>query len=411
MGRGVWILVFMFHVGVLVAAEVASGTVGYGRLQTALDGNSKRCFAAPGAGSKYRLGNECESWVELGVFHVITFDEGAQLRMQVRPLFYAPNDEPIDFFEWGEGFVELSGLAEIDASFWIGRRFYRRYDLHMSDFWYLNTSGDGLGIGDVRLGAWSAFYALTFDRLSMARSDEKALLLSHDLRLLSHTDERDIELFAHYMSTEKKRFDETSVIDAQQGWALGVRYLGRLGAQTEQMSALYYGEGLCRDAGAYAPFMQKQFEREALVQTLIDNPDAIKEARTWRMLHHLEWQNEQYGVLGTLVLERRSKGRITTQSSDWLSLGARPYWFVQDQLRLLGEVGYDWVNHDQRYGLLKSTIAVELAPQKGIWDRPVLRLFYTYASWSEDARGMVAPESYASRTQGDQAGVQLEYWW
>lgn len=38
------------------------------------------------------------------------------------------------------------------TKFWAGNRFYRRHDIHVTDFYYWNTSGGGGGIEDVPLG-------------------------------------------------------------------------------------------------------------------------------------------------------------------------------------------------------------------------------------------------------------------
>ncbi len=396
-----------------------TGTSGYGRVQTSLMGASDLCFSAPGAGSKYRLGNECESWIELGLYQDLNFDNGIKVHSQVRPLFYGPNDERIDFFEWGEFFTEWSNLPGIEASFWVGRRFYRRFDVHMSDFWYLNMSGDGAGIGDVALGGFDGFYALTFDQIGPEGTQEKALLLSHDFRLLKRLDDAQIHLFANYMYITQKRFDAQRTLDATTGWAMGVLYQGKSdvawGIHGEHTSGLLYGQGLSKDAGSYVPFMQKQFDREALAQVLIDDPKIIDEAQTWRLIHHHDWQNDQLGMMANLVYEYRFKGRVsTTGRSDWFSLGLRPYLFVNEMLRLVGEVGYDHVlehANDQQFALLKTTAAVELATQKGVSARPVLRLYYTHATWSEDAKGLVGTSDVFDETSGDNAGVQLEYWW
>ena len=78
------------------------------------------------------------------------------------------------------------------------------------------------------------------------------------------------------------------------------------------------------------------------------------------------------------------------------------------------EAGYDGV-HDKVSGvhhtLIKTTLAAELATDKGVWKRPVLRLFYTAADWSDGAKGMVGGDYYAGKTSGDNIGIQLEYWW
>jgi len=40
-----------------------------------------------------------------------------------------------------------------------------------------------------------------------------------------------------------------------------------------------------------------------------------------------------------------------------------------------------------------------------------VRLFLTYASWTEGLRGYVGGNTYLDRLRGLSAGVQMESWW
>jgi maltoporin len=59
--------------------------------------------------------------------------------------------------------------------------------------------------------------------------------------------------------------------------------------------------------------------------------------------------------------------------------------------------------------LSKFSSALEFAFDKGVWERPVLRLYHTYAKWSDGAS--VASDYYLNSTDGNNIGVQIEYWW
>ena len=39
-----------------------------------------------------------------------------------------------------------------EVTFWGGQRFYDRYDIHPSDYFFLNTSGFGAGAYNIPLG-------------------------------------------------------------------------------------------------------------------------------------------------------------------------------------------------------------------------------------------------------------------
>ena len=118
--------------------------------------------------------------------------------------------------------------------------------------------------------------------------------------------------------------------------------------------------------------------------------------------------------MSNFVYEYTDEKEFSNLEQEWISAGVRPYWFIHKNARLLLEMGYDHVNNKvdkKTYALLKTTIAAELSTDKGIWTRPVLRLYYTHATWSDDAVGLVGTDYYSNKSNGDNVGVQLEYWW
>ncbi|MCY1511545.1 Maltoporin [compost metagenome] len=72
--------------------------------------------------------------------------------------------------------------------------------------------------------------------------------------------------------------------------------------------------------------------------------------------------------------------------------------------------------------LTKFTIAPTWSPAgPGFWERPEIRLYYTYASWNEAAQRAASQLSagsalsdtgaFGDALHGSNFGVQLEYWW
>ena len=60
--------------------------------------------------------------------------------------------------------------------------------------------------------------------------------------------------------------------------------------------------------------------------------------------------------------------------------------------------------------LRKFTIAPQIGAGRKFFSRPVLRVFLTYASWSDGLRGFVGGIPYLTRTGGLTYGVQAETW-
>src|SRR4051812_32091736 len=143
---------------------------GYGRSGA---GGPMVPFQAPGAVTKYRLGNEAETYGELiigknfylpGIFNLDgAAPSGGRLkgpiaRVQLRVSFFnkytafgSANDTAVGLPEAWASVGNVLSFAP-STKFWAGNRFYRRHDIHVLDFFYWNTSGGGGGIEDVPLG-------------------------------------------------------------------------------------------------------------------------------------------------------------------------------------------------------------------------------------------------------------------
>ena len=402
----------------LLSVEDEMGTVGFARVQTSFSDNKENvCFKLPGASTKYRLGNECESWIELGVYQDLTFDSGVVVHNHVRPIFYGENEEKIDFLRFDEFYSELSGIFDNSVSFWIGRRFYKRYDSYLSDYFFLNMSGDGAGINNLDLGEFKLSYSFIYDNVNPAlvANDESALFHSHDIRLEKSVERGEYTLFLNYMSLEDKQFSDGQTIDAVDGFALGLIYKDTeifkelFNMKGNNISGLFYGEGVAKGAGAYSPYRQ-----EGLIDQIITSTKSIKNSDTIRLINYNQLENDKWGIMSNLVYEYRNDKEFLNIKQDWFSVGIRPYWFFNRYARLLAEVGYDNVHdrvNNDTYSLRKFSTALEFALDTGLWERPVLRFHYTTATWSNNAKGQVGTDYYSDKTSGDNIGIQIEYIW
>jgi maltoporin len=61
--------------------------------------------------------------------------------------------------------------------------------------------------------------------------------------------------------------------------------------------------------------------------------------------------------------------------------------------------------------LAKATLAPQISQSNLFMSRPVIRVFFTYAHWSEAYMGQIGGLDFAHRNQGYTAGVQMETWW
>ena len=149
---------------VLLSSESVHADVdGYLRVPAVYQSQSggAACFKLPGAETKYRLGNECEIYGELQLSEgVTTLQDGAALKGYAMGSWYQPSSHNNVFWEKRgdsalvQAYAALEKIAALQgANVWLGRRYYKREDIHITDFYYWNPTGLGAGIEDVGIGS------------------------------------------------------------------------------------------------------------------------------------------------------------------------------------------------------------------------------------------------------------------
>jgi maltoporin len=211
---------------------------GYGQNS---EGGQQVAFQAPGAGAKYRLGNEAETYGELifvnNWLNPAHDTDKAWFRKEAlveanttNAARYANFGDPRanDQFRLREAFVRAGNLFESqpDAKVWAGERFYRRQHIEINDFYPLDMSGYGAGVEDVNLG----FGKMAVAYLAGARPDVVTrngtyIKSNIDLRLydLSGPFGRWAGWFDFVTSTGGTTSDATA-IPTSSGYAVGLRY-------------------------------------------------------------------------------------------------------------------------------------------------------------------------------------------
>jgi maltoporin len=119
-------------------------------------------------GKTQRLGNENDFYIEVGPIwdHMLgddpdVIDVKAKMTFQFSDGVDKQVGLNLDNDGWNAGIVEcyietknvIKSAPEV--TFWGGQRFYDRYDIHPSDYFFLNTSGFGAGVYNIDLGIGS----------------------------------------------------------------------------------------------------------------------------------------------------------------------------------------------------------------------------------------------------------------
>lgn len=384
---------FLFFISLTSIANENTAFQGYVRAGVGLanDGGKQACFKLPGAKAKYRLGNECEHYAELAVDHKIDIDSTLDLRYIGMLTFLSQDNNGDEDYtsSLANNYFSVANFLDNQpqASIWIGKRYYRRHDIHINDFFYWNTSGPGGGIENYQLSAFKLSYAL----LPNSDTDGNASL-THDLRF-SDIKTGDSGKLTLGLAVGQVSNRETATVSDTGGWALNLMHKHGLFSGSNSVT-LQYGEGGLANPGA----RNNPLASSADVGYRIRDILLMNESSTWSSM----W---------TVVYEDIETNQLSTT---WLSVGARPQYHFNQHGSVALELGVDQVKKGSASNsqLYKVTIAAQLSPKADFWSRPVFRGFVTYGAWNDQAEadGIDADAVFKSKS-GLTFGVQSEAWW
>ena len=412
---------------------------GYGRDN---QGGPQPAFQAPGAFSKYRLGNEAETYGEL-IFGKNWYvpdmfspnapsrtdgtPDGPIARAQVRVAFYDPygNSGSSSSFQTSlpEAWAEIGNVtaAQPEMKFWAGDRFYRRQDIHINDFFFYNMSGAGGGVED---------YETSFGKLALAwiGNGAQSGIYSSDIAV-----EPDLKNQAGF---SKQSFD-LSLYDLDVPWGKGEFGLvfatensgkNALGQKAPDsrgvaLTFIHTHEKFLSDDGVNTFSLQlgngaaktftSGYETTATTNGTYIIPD---QPHSWRFRATESFVAQpwsHFSVSPAAVYQYtdydNSQGNV-----QWLSAGVRPIYHFNDFFSLALEPGVDHVidsGIDRSGTLCKLTLAPQVSLGNKFFSRPVLRAYVTYAAWTDSFKGEVGGNDFMNDTSGLTWGMQMEVWW
>ncbi len=379
-------------------------------------GGQQVAFQAPGAGAKYRLGNEAETYGEfIFVNNWLNPDHAtdkAWMKTEVMIEANTTNSASYANFPGGSGndqirlreaFVQAGNLfsGQPDAKFWAGERYYRRQHIEIDDFYPLDMSGYGAGIEDldVKVGKLAVAY------LAGARPDvvtENGYLTKSNIDVRLYGLKGPAGLWGgwfDFANTKGGTATDGTVVPSTNGYAFGIRH------QSLEWHGGYHTLAVQYGTGAASNFT-----------TSIDDPTQyLRSSARWQVVEHLLFQpNDRFAIMPIFIYQRVKDGNPQHGWDQWVSFGARPEFFFTKYLSLAMEAGFDHT-HSTAGGydgwLRKYTIAPQIGAGRKFFSRPVLRTFLTYADWSDGLRSFVGGQPYLKRTSGLTYGVQAETWW
>ncbi|WP_035053141.1 maltoporin [Andreprevotia chitinilytica] len=366
-------------------------------------GGTQECFGIGWAG-KYRLGNECDSYAEIGLSApVVQQANGALWKVHTMIAADAPNADwgsTSSNVKFAQNYVSLEKFttdsALSTATLWAGKRYYDRPDIHILDYKYLVADGTGAGIENIDIANVGKFsYAImrpTPDATGHRTAIENLFKLS-DVKAGPGSFTFNLGLTKGHASS-----DVTNP-DTPNGWYLSALYDHPVSDLGWNRVGVQYGKG----GNANGNFGQVNMWANSGDSTtqVFDN-------------FTLEPKGTKWTVLGNL-LYRKDKAALTGTDNTTFTVGARPQYHFTDIFGLATEVGYTTFQPGvgEKQKLAKATVALTAAAGSGAYARPELRLYYTYAKWNSAARAAMFSGSdvYANSSSGSSFGIQAEAWW
>lgn len=400
-------------VGSAVAATGAGndteGFHGYARVGagTSSTHGPQSCFGLGGNTMKYRLGNECDAYLEGGYTHDFTKVDGVTYTGTVWVNAYSPNS---DFGDAKLGvvkaYVEAKGIEGLNGgTAWIGKRFYVRPDIHMLDLQYINLNGTGAGVDQVKMGPGHFSYAFfkdndaniidpTTGKVTNTSAATRQNFIYQDIPVNVNGT---IDLVATIITAQGEA-------DRHNGWQLSAFHRqDKVTGNGGNTFGVQYGVGPGTGVGG---------DRIGASGSTLLGTDVTRA----RVFDNLWIQPLENFGMEFIALQQRDKSNAGGTST-WTTIGARPVYALSKNIKLALELGTDRVTQPNgpALRLTKITFAPSISAGPGLWARPELRAFVTYGRWNDAARDAVNANNnsgpvYGSNNNGTSYGFQVETW-
>ena len=389
---------------------------GYARsgIGATTDGGDQACFQASGASAKYRLGNECETYAELGLGSTLFEQDGKSFYFD--SLLAYVNEQANDFesldgdtddgntLALRQMNVQATGLvnAAPEATIWAGKRFYQRHDIHMNDFYYWDLSGPGGGIEGIDLGIGKlslAWLRNTSEDTEFPDGQQNLANNTFDVRLagLSTNPDGQLEIGYDYGAATLTEAQDDAGVDPESGHMLTVEHtqgnwLGGFNKAVVQVA----NDGMIGSTGK--------------ANTSSTGP----QGQMLRLIDHgLVNLTPDVDMLYALIYEDRDLDNGDGQT--WMSAGIRPTYYWSETQSTALELGYDRVkpqdDGEETADLTKLTLSQQWSAGRGAFARPVLRAFATYAHWDGNVYNAASESIENGESDGVTIGLQAEAWW
>ncbi|EOX1482314.1 maltoporin LamB [Vibrio cholerae] len=384
-----------------VAATLAAGSAfavdfnGYFRAGTGISGNGDAdiSFQKNGIG---RLGNENDNYYEFGFSEELKTGDQT---WKIDSMLAKGDDEGKNGWEAGDinvaqFNVQAKGLLTSDkeAVLWAGKRYYQRKDIHITDFYFLNTSGTGGGIENLSVGNQKLSVALVQDG---DNTNSSGYIFDARLANIGLWENATLELAVAYNFATEKDGKTELADDGVMGTAILHQGLSNGFNQTVfQYGTASYGAQVANFWGSGTYYGRGNADNNDASGFRLLNWGVVNLGESWEMGHQLAY------LSGSDI-------GATKADIDQYSVVVRPMYKWNDTMRTVFEAGYNSGDNDkgEDFEYSKFTVAQAWAMGNSFWARPELRV---YGSYLTDHEGT----TFGSKGDSDFVmGIQVEAWW
>jgi len=403
-----------------------------------------------------------------------------------------------------QAFVEMKNVIKCapDITFWAGDRFYDRWNIDSEDYFWLNTSGFGIGVYNIHIGdcpgtLWLAWLGNNNDNINEATTISTFNAVNSrvgdlykqtwDVRykdvpflcgklsfvaianyIKGDTYESTFTSFGGNFNSVNFGQNVTGILQTHDMYGIGggaiweydfgnksmlrlsalygvgaTDFQGNIGNQISQLSNAWQAEynrfliGAGNNVefrrgsnGVLEPFIRvnpvDQASEALATAYFVWNPNPCFSLGVWANWEYNDNGTVAVGLVNNHVVNHTFQGGNVVQSGgsrNIVSAGIRPVVWLTDSIAIQGAASGAYIDRDRTqtgddfgrngsYGIF--TIAPTIKPKGGFFTRPEIRLFATYAIWSNSLKGSSiggsVPYTQRNVNQGWLIGSQMEIW-
>lgn len=391
-------------------------------------GGDQSALKVNGGGSKYRLGNETETYAEFKLGQEL-YKDGHQSIYLDTNLAYSV-DQQVDWEATSPALreinVQFKNFAEgvlPGATLWAGKRFYQRHDVHMNDFYYWDISGPGAGVENIDLGFGKLSLAVTRNTETGGTATygkDKVYYIDKDGKIQSRIEDRKANVYNDVFDIRLADLNVNPNGKLEIGFDYGnahTRNGYRLEPKASKNGYMITLEHTQSEFfGGFNKFVA-QYATDSMTSWNTGHSQGASVNNNGHMLRLIDHGVVQFSpkveMMYALIYEKTDLDN--NQGKTWYSAGIRPMYKWNKTMSTLLEVGYDRIK-DQATGkkndLVKATIAQQWQAGDSIWARPAIRVFGTYGHWNDKFNITDRTNAgYDAKDAEFVAGVQFEAWW